>query len=100
MFPEFLPPSVAEMKDVEAIALLQRIQRHVVDVPFEQVTHPTLIFWGEVDDVLGRADATRFEQAIAKSRLVWVEGAGHVPHFEQPQVVANHLLAFAQQTGA
>jgi len=65
-----------------------------------QVTHPTLILWGEADNVLGRADATRFEQAIAKSRLIWIEGSGHVPHFEQPQVVANYLLAFAQQAGA
>lgn len=62
-----------------------------------QVTHSTLIVWGRADDVLGTADATHFEQAIAGSRLVWVEGAGHVPHFDQPQVVANHLLSFAQQ---
>ncbi|HEY9747703.1 MAG TPA: alpha/beta hydrolase [Allocoleopsis sp.] len=32
-----------------------------------QVTHPTLILWGKADDV---------------------------PHFDQPQVVANHLLSF------
>ncbi|MBD1916463.1 MULTISPECIES: alpha/beta hydrolase [Cyanophyceae] len=62
-----------------------------------QVTHPTLILWGKSDDVFGTADATRFEQAIAGSQLVWVEGAGHVPHFDQPQVVADHLLSFAQQ---
>lgn len=68
-------------------------QRHHI----AQVTHPTLILWGKADDVLGTADATRFEQAIAGSRLVWVEGAGHVPHFDQPQVVADHLLSFAQQ---
>jgi len=65
-----------------------------------QVTHPTLILWGGADNVLGRADATRFEQAIAKSRLAWIEGAGHVPHFEQPQIVADHLFAFVGQTGA
>ncbi|NJL47962.1 MAG: alpha/beta hydrolase [Leptolyngbyaceae cyanobacterium SM2_5_2] len=62
-----------------------------------QVTRPTLILWGKADDVLGTADAIRFEQAIAESRLVWVEGAGHVPHFDQPQVVTNHLLSFAKQ---
>lgn len=62
-----------------------------------QVTHPTLILWGKADDVLGTADATRFEQAIPGSRLVWVEGAGHVPHFDQPQVVADHILSFSQQ---
>ncbi|MBD2258383.1 alpha/beta hydrolase [Pseudanabaena sp. FACHB-2040] len=62
-----------------------------------QVTHPTLILWGKTDGVLGTVDATRFEQAIAGSQLVWVEGAGHVPHFDRPQVVADHLLSFARQ---
>lgn len=62
-----------------------------------QGAHPTLILWGKADDVLGTADATRFEQAIVGSRLAWVEGAGHAPHLDQPQVVAKHLLAFAQQ---
>ncbi len=61
-----------------------------------QVTHPTLILWGTADDVLGTADAIRFEQAISNSQLRWIEGAGHVPHFDQPQMVANHLLSFVQ----
>lgn len=61
-----------------------------------QVIHPTLILWGKADDVLGTADATRLERAIADSQLIWIEDAGHVPHFDQPQVVANHLLSFMQ----
>lgn len=60
-----------------------------------EVSHPTLIVWGETDDVLGTQDAVRFQQAIAGSQLVWIRQAGHVPHFDQPQVVAAHLLAFA-----
>lgn len=63
-----------------------------------QVTHPTLILWGEMDDVLGTADAIRFEQAISNSQLIWIEQAGHVPHVDQPQVVANHVLSFVQHT--
>lgn len=65
-----------------------------------QITQSALILWGRADDVLGTADAIRFEQTLAKSQLVWIEDAGHVPHFDQPQVVANHLLAFARQTGS
>jgi pimeloyl-ACP methyl ester carboxylesterase len=61
-----------------------------------QVTHPTLILWGKADDVLGTADATRWQRAIADSQLIWIEDAGHVPHFDQLQVVANHLLSFMQ----
>jgi pimeloyl-ACP methyl ester carboxylesterase len=64
-----------------------------------EVIHSTLILWGDADDVLGTADATQFLHAIPDSRLVWIQGAGHVPHFDQPQVVANHLLSFAGQAG-
>jgi pimeloyl-ACP methyl ester carboxylesterase len=60
-----------------------------------QITHPTLILWGTADQTLGISDATRFEQAISGSRLVWVAQAGHVPHLDQPQAVATHLLDFA-----
>ncbi|MBD3883976.1 alpha/beta hydrolase [Phormidium tenue FACHB-886] len=62
-----------------------------------QVNHPTLILWGEADDVLGTEDATQFKQAISGSQLAWIPKAGHVPHFEQPQSVAAHLLTFAQR---
>jgi pimeloyl-ACP methyl ester carboxylesterase len=64
-----------------------------------QVNHPTLILWGEADDVLGTDDATKFEQAIPDSQLIWIREAGHVPHFEQPQAVAAHLLTFARRIG-
>lgn len=59
------------------------------------IQHPTLILWGTDDDVLGTTDATRFKQAIPGSQLVWIQQAGHVPHFDQPQSVADLLLAFA-----
>lgn len=64
-----------------------------------QVDHPALILWGEADDVLGTDDATKFEQALAGSQLIWIQKAGHVPHFDQPQSVAAHLLTFARCTG-
>jgi pimeloyl-ACP methyl ester carboxylesterase len=59
-----------------------------------QVSHSTLILWGEADDVLGTADATMFEQAISTSQLIWIPRSGHVPHIDQPRCVAAHLLNF------
>jgi pimeloyl-ACP methyl ester carboxylesterase len=61
-----------------------------------ELRHPTLILWGEADDVLGTADAARFQQAISGSQLIWIQQARHVPHFDQPEAVANHLLTFAR----
>ena len=64
-----------------------------------QVNHRTLILWGEADDVLGTDDATKFDQSISGSQLIWIQKAGHVPHFDQPQSVATHLLTFARCLG-
>jgi len=58
-----------------------------------QLQHPTLILWGTTDDVLGTADAFRFEQAIAHSQLHWLP-CGHVPHLELPQATVHSILTF------
>jgi pimeloyl-ACP methyl ester carboxylesterase len=60
------------------------------------VNHPTLILWGEADDGLGTDDATKFEQAISRSQIIWIQKAGHVPHFDQPKSVAAYVLTFAR----
>jgi len=60
-----------------------------------EIQQPTLILWGEQDRILGIRDAQRFHQAIRQSRLVWIAQCGHVPHLEQPQLTAAHILEFA-----
>ena len=60
-----------------------------------EIQQPTLILWGEQDRILGIRDAQRFHQAIRQSRLVWIAKCGHVPHLEQPQITAAHILEFA-----
>ena len=65
-----------------------------------QITSPTLVIWGEQDRILGRQDARRFHQAIAASQLVWIPQAGHVPHLEQPEVVATAIVNFIDSLGA
>ena len=57
---------------------------------------PTLILWGEQDRILGTQDAQRLHQAIPQSQLVWIAPCGHVPHLEQPQITAGHILEFAR----
>jgi pimeloyl-ACP methyl ester carboxylesterase len=57
---------------------------------------PTLILWGESDRILGTKDATKFEQTIPNSRLIWLPQCGHVPHLEQPERTATHILEFCR----
>lgn len=55
---------------------------------------PTLILWGEKDQILGTKEASQIKQHIASSQLIWIEACGHVPHLEKPQVVAQHIMTF------
>jgi pimeloyl-ACP methyl ester carboxylesterase len=59
-----------------------------------QIACPTLILWGDSDQILGTKDAKRFESAIANSKLIWLEQCGHVPHLEKPEITAKHILDF------
>ncbi len=59
----------------------------------DQINTQTLILWGELDETLPKIDAEKFKNALALSELIWLN-CGHVPHLEQPQVTANHLLNF------
>ncbi len=59
-----------------------------------RIDKPTLILWGELDNFLAKGDAEKFKRAIANSILHKIEGCGHAPQFEQPEVIAKHLLAF------
>jgi pimeloyl-ACP methyl ester carboxylesterase len=59
-----------------------------------QIKQPTLILWGYSDKILGTKDAERFNKAIPHSKLIWISDCGHVPHLEQPQITAQHILEF------
>lgn len=64
----------------------------------DQIQPPTLILWGKDDRILGTTDAYRFKRAIVQSQLIWIKDCGHVPHLEQPQVTAKHILEFVAST--
>ncbi|MCC5642246.1 alpha/beta hydrolase [Nostoc sp. CHAB 5824] len=59
-----------------------------------QIVQQTLILWGDSDKILGTRDAMRFKTAIPRSTLVWIQDCGHLPHLEQPQITAQHILDF------
>lgn len=63
-----------------------------------QIDKPTLILWSEADKTLGIDDAVKFQRAIAHSQLIWLKNCGHVPQLEQPEITAEHLLAFQRNS--
>ena len=59
-----------------------------------RVKADTLIVWGEADGLMDKVYAQDFSQLIEKSRVEYVPNAGHTPHFDQPEQVAQKILAF------
>ena len=58
---------------------------------------PTLIIWGERDDLLPHGDGAKLAAAIPRSRLVTYESTGHLVLWEQPARIARDITAFVDQ---
>jgi non-heme chloroperoxidase len=67
------------------------------DVPTESgvIDTPTLILWGDQDAFCPRSDQDALLAAIPQARLETYRGAGHCPHWEQPERAAAEIAAFA-----
>jgi pimeloyl-ACP methyl ester carboxylesterase len=60
------------------------------------ISSPTLIVWGEQDDLLGREQQEELAGAVPGSRLVVYENTGHLVLWEQPARVARDLTTFVE----
>lgn len=61
-----------------------------------KIQQPCLTIWGENDKILGIKPATQFQELIPDNKLIWIKNCGHVPHLEQAEITANHILNFTQ----
>jgi pimeloyl-ACP methyl ester carboxylesterase len=59
---------------------------------------PTLIVWGDRDDIIPVSHAYAAHEAVPGSRLVIIEGVGHFPQIEAPEQFVNALLEFIGST--
>ena len=59
------------------------------------VRTPATIAWGEKDRLLLPRQAGRARQAIPQARHVWLYGCGHVPTWDDPELVARTILSSA-----
>ncbi len=58
------------------------------------ITVPTLILWGEEEDVLPAEQGEELAEAIEGSHLVTYEGTGHLVLVERPERVAEDMISF------
>jgi pimeloyl-ACP methyl ester carboxylesterase len=59
---------------------------------------PTLIVWGDRDDIIPVSHAYAAHDAMPGSRLVIIEGVGHFPQIEVPEQFVAALIDFIDST--
>ncbi|GKV35399.1 hypothetical protein SLEP1_g43669 [Rubroshorea leprosula] len=75
--------------------LIRTILKHrkLSDLP--HITQPTLIIWGEEDQIFPLELGQRLERHIGESaRLVVIKNAGHAVNLEKPKEFIKHLKVF------
>ncbi|MDX2252329.1 MAG: alpha/beta fold hydrolase [Nitrospira sp.] len=60
------------------------------------LSHPTMIIWGEQDRVFPLSVGEELHRTIPGSQLVRIPEAGHLPQWEQPDLVNSILFAYIQ----
>lgn len=58
------------------------------------ITHRTMIIWGEEDRVFPIPAGDQLHRTIAGSTFVRIPKAGHIPQWEQPELVNQTLIDF------
>ena len=59
-----------------------------------EITHPTLVIWGEEDRVFPIAVGEELHQTIKGSRFARISTAGHIPQWERPDLVNQELISY------
>jgi len=99
-----VPPEFFEVVVGEALKVPARVWRSALE-PFRttnfaarlaNVRVPTLIVWGDRDGFTGRQEQDKLTKAIYGSRLLIYAGAGHSPHWEEPQRFAGTITSFVE----
>lgn len=77
-----------------ASALRGRAERPDYAETLANFVAPALVVVGDADAFTTRADAERMRDLLKNSRLVWMEGAGHMPNLERDAEFNAELATF------
>ena len=66
------------------------------DALLASIAAPVLLLWGEHDALIPRREQDRLLAALADVALIVYAGYGHSPNWEQPQQVADDIVAFVR----
>ena len=78
-------------------AILDRMRQLVLQDPvpwLQRITAPTLLLWGQQDQMIPVANAADYQRAVAQTQLVVLPRLGHLPHEEDPARSLPPVQAF------
>jgi len=64
-----------------------------------RITAPTLLIWGDADEVVGREMQDELLARMSGAELVVYQGVGHTPRWEDPARFAADVTAFVERMG-
>ncbi|MDD5702519.1 MAG: alpha/beta hydrolase [Dehalococcoidales bacterium] len=102
-FPQSMPPDRLEKLICENL----KVPAYVWKETFEgllkddlsylsRIQAPTLIIWGDQDDIIPLTDQERLARDIPGSYMVVYHGVGHMVYLEEPERVATDIMNFLQ----
>jgi non-heme chloroperoxidase len=62
-----------------------------------RITAPTLLIWGDADDLVGRDMQDMLTERIRGAELLVYPGVGHTPRWEDPSRFAGDVAAFVER---
>lgn len=103
-----VPQAFFETVVQESLKLPARVWKAIVAGSMEDdfsrqlnsIEVPTLLLWGDQDEMASRNDQEAQTEAIVGSQLITYEGTGHAVHWEAPQRFASELATFVKSERA
>ena len=82
-------------------AILERGNQTIYTDPvprLKQITAPTLLVWGEQDQMIPSSNAQSYAAVLANSKTVLLPKLGHLAQEEQPEIALGHVVEFLNST--
>ena len=101
--PDVLEPMVDELVKVPARVWREMFSEllHYDDMTeLERIGSPTLLVWGDADELAGRDMQMRLARSIGGAELLVYHGVGHTPRWEDPSRFASDVAAFVARSSA
>jgi pimeloyl-ACP methyl ester carboxylesterase len=80
--------------DLHTKLMRQMAESPLLELTYKPMSTPALIVWGKEDQILNPAGAESFRALFPNSKVIMMDGIGHLPMAEAPEQTAKDYLAY------